>query len=667
MSKKIFSLFIAILVAHSISAQNSMTVPYGSFEQWSSHPGYSVNTGFMMLPVYNDFSTPTGWNHLSYPVNESISMGFTTINVNTDMPLIIANQESGVVPEGNNAVKLQTFMLSDIVNPTVYTLASGYLDTTLTNTVYPSILSTGEVNIEHFIPIMNSLISNMDSIEALLVSLLDLDVNYLITGGIPLGGFEPTSLTGYYKYHSAVSGDNGGVLILGTHYNNTLHKRDVVGGGVNISLTDCTEYTQFSVDYLSLHDYDANYDEVAPDSLIILLVSSASLNRQQGSYLCIDSVSLYHMGTPEPPDTCAGIVGLSAVPTIHEAVLNWTATGTVQGYELEYGPYGFAQGSGTLVSPSSNTCTLSELAANTQYDVWLRSVCNNDVYGNWMMVSFTTLPDTCASIVNLSSVPAIHETELNWNTTGTVQGFELEYGPSGFSQGSGTLVSPTSNSYALNELAANTQYDVWLRTVCDDDIYGDWVMFSFTTLPDTCSRITFIDIVSTDISFTSEGLVTGYMASWQSSFEPEAWEVEYGISGFESGSGISELVHSPFYSLEPLQTNTQYELRVRTICTETIYGEWVSLPFMTEASPVEINQSTGIQLNISPNPSHGMCVVNLSDIPNAELRLYTSEGRLLQTIISDGSSIALQLPSQGVFLLQVTYNGGTVTHKIVNK
>jgi hypothetical protein len=284
-----------------------------------------------------------------------------------------------------------------------------------------------------------------------------------------------------------------------------------------------------------------------------------------------------------------------------------------------------------------------------------------------MMVSFTTLPDTCASIVNLSSVPAIHETELNWNTTGTVQGFELEYGPSGFSQGSGTLVSPTSNSYALNELAANTQYDVWLRTVCDDDIYGDWVMFSFTTLPDTCSRITFIDIVSTDISFTSEGLVTGYMASWQSSFEPEAWEVEYGISGFESGSGISELVHSPFYSLEPLQTNTQYELRVRTICTETIYGEWVSLPFMTEASPVEINQSTGIQLNISPNPSHGMCVVNLSDIPNAELRLYTSEGRLLQTIISDGSSIALQLPSQGVFLLQVTYNGGTVTHKIVNK
>ena len=208
-----------------------MSVPNGSFEQWTSHPGYSVTALFVPVQVYNAFSTPTGWDYLSYPVNETYSMMGFNVNVNTDLPLIVASQDTGAVPDGSSAVKLQTFMLSDIVSSTVYSMASGSLDTTLTNTVYPSILSTGAVDMEHFIPMMGTLVANMDSIEVLLASMLDIDVNYLVTGGIALGSFEPTRLTGSYRYHSAVGGDNGGVLLLGTRYNSTLGRREVVGGG----------------------------------------------------------------------------------------------------------------------------------------------------------------------------------------------------------------------------------------------------------------------------------------------------------------------------------------------------------------------------------------------------------------------------------------------------
>ena len=59
--------------------------------------------------------------------------------------------------------------------------------------------------------------------------------------------------------------------------------------------------------------------------------------------------------------------------------------------------------------------------------------------------------------------------------------------------------------------------------------------------------------------------------------------------------------------------------------------------------------------------------VSFSSPDSAYLKLYGADGRLLQTIAYKGTPIELQLPSQGVFLLQATTAGGTFTRKIVNK
>lgn len=565
MIKKVFALFLAMLLAQGFTtAQTSMTVPYGSFEQWTSHSGYSVTVLFMPVSVYGSFSTPTGWNYLSYPVNESMTYMGMNINVNTDLPLIIASQETGTVPAGSSAVKLQTFMLSDIVSSTVYSLASGSLDTSLTNMVFPSVLSTGAVNIDHFIPIMNTLISDMDSVESLLASMAGEDVNYYITGGISLGSFEPTRLTGSYKYHSAVSGDNGGVLLLGTRYNSTLHKRELVGGGVNIALTDCSSYTPFTVDYMSLHEYDASYPVQAPDSLIIMLVSSASMNRQQGSWLCVDNLVLWH-------DTCPDVTGITAVADIHEALLTWGANGSVNGYELEYGPTGFVQGSGTVVIPTGTSYSFSGLAASTQYDVYLRTVCNNGILGDWELVTFTTLQDTCASVVGLSATPDIHEAVITWGATGSVSGYELEYGTAGFVQGNGTVVTSAGNSKTLTSLAASTQYDVYVRSLCNNNVYGDWETVQFTTLQDTCASIVGLsatpDIHEAVITWGATGSVNGY-------------ELEYGLAGFVQGSGTMLQLATDSYTLTELDANTAYDVYLRSSCG-TIYGQWYSVQFTT--------------------------------------------------------------------------------------
>ncbi|MBP5676906.1 MAG: fibronectin type III domain-containing protein [Bacteroidales bacterium] len=774
MTKKVIVLFLAVLLAHGVvGAQTSMAVPCGSFEQWTSHSGYSVTAGFIPVSVYSSYSTPTGWNYLTYPVNETYSIIFSTVNINTDIPLIKASQETAGVPAGNSAVKLQTFMLSDIVSSTVYNVASGSLDPELTTTVYPSILSTGVVNIEHFIPIMNDLISNMDDMSAILAMMTQMDVNYYITGGIPMGTFEPTYLSGSYKYNSAVSGDNGGVLILGTRYNNTLHRREVVGGGVNTALTDCNVYTPFTVDYLSLHEYDASYAEQTPDSLIVMLISSAGTNRQQGSYLCVDNLNLWHV---DPP-TCADVTSLTANATIHEATLSWATAAAVDGFEMEYGTAGFVEGQGTSVNfsnGSTNSYTLEGLNANTQYTIRLRSTCTNGAYGDWVTASFTTLPDTCAHVTSLTATAAIHEATVSWSTTaavnaiemeygiagftegqgtsitlggsqtqytingleastqytvrmrsactngaygdwvstnfttfpdtcahvtsltataaiheatinwstgGTVSGVEMEYGVAGFAEGQGSSMSINSGTmthFTIHNLEGGTQYDVRLRTVCSNSIYGDWQTASFTTLPDTCARIVAVTVDSADASLTDENLVAGYVASWQATFEPDSWEVEYGTESVPFTTITTQL---PTLDFPPLQPSSIYELRVRPVCHDDIYGDWASMTFRTkdtvatipiDTTTISINE-VGVKdygIKVFPNPAHGHCVVDLTVIQEAVLRLYTQDGRLVQTVEykpRHGATVTLQLPEAGVFMLQIVTPDGVMSWKIINR
>ena len=591
MTKNIFfSFLLALTLFGSANAQVGMNVPNGSFEQWTNHPGYSINVVYLDVPLYDSFPTPSGWGYLAYPVNETISLGFANLNINTDVPLVLASQDTGAVPDGNSAVKLQTFMLGDIIDPDIVTLAADYLDSSLTNSVIPSILTMGEVNVGNLVPIITDMMSNgggllSDSIDlmSLLDSIADVDINHFITGGIPVASYMPSRLTGSYRYHSADSGDNGGVLLIGTRYNATLGKRQLVGGGVNIALTDCADYTSFEAEYVSLNSINANINYQEPDSLIIVLVSSASLNRQQGSYLCVDNLML------------------------------------------------------------------------------------------WLDTASIAQPDECADIVGLSVAPGIHEAEVGWNADGEVEGFEIEYGPAGFEHGNGTSVLTVDNNYTIQNLVPGSQYDVYVRTVCSDEIYGEWAWEHFITNPDTCARILSIAMDSSNIVFVSDQQLTGYKASWQSSFDSEAWEIEYGSVGFEPGTGISDQVESPFCTLGTLQADSQYELRVRSVCSSHVYGDWKSIQFHTAKHQPGVaigndNLSAhGSQPSIYPNPANGRCVVSFLEDMEVHVSVYSLDGSLLQHLVSDSSSVTIDLPSQGVFLLKVVTPQGTYLRKVVNK
>lgn len=567
-----------------MQSQISMTVPYGSFEQWTSHQGYNVTMMGMNLPVYEEYSTPTGWDYLLYPVNESISVYGSTINVNTMLPLIKVSQETGTVPDGSKAVKLQTFMLSDIVSGLVYVMAASQLDPTLTQTVYPSILSTGAANIDSLLPLVTTLLSSTGDLLGTLLPLASRDINDLITGGIPLGGYTPLQLSGSYKYHSGEGSDNGGVVILGTRYDPATHQRHVVGGGINTALTDINSYTPFSVDYLSLHQLDSTIALQTPDSLIVMLISSANNNRAQGSWLCIDNLILSADTTAAdttvvtPTDTCAGILWIEAATIVFDAFpqyeLQWWGSSQPDHWEVEYGPQGFEYGTGTVVTTNESTFPIYELEE---------------------------------------------------------QGI----------------------------LQPNTWYDFYVRSVCDSGIYGQWDSVHYRTF---CATVNGLTVSADGISVTPNGLVEGYTATWTDTTATQQWVVSYGKSG-SSNSSTPVYVSEPSFSLPPLVPNTQYCVTVSPLCGDDNYGDqrWV---YFTTAN-VGIAEVEVISLSINPNPADGRCIVTLPDNMSAELKLYGTDGRLIQVADYTGAPLELLLPSKGVYLLQATTPKGTITRKIV--
>ncbi|MBO4655161.1 MAG: fibronectin type III domain-containing protein [Bacteroidales bacterium] len=420
--KRISLFFTALCLLISIGSKaqnqnNTIAIPNSSFENWSNGNGYSVTALFIPLPVYSSYTYPTGWDYPTYPVNQTITYNSINVNVNTNLPLIkMSNMTSGAV-NGNHALKMESFMLSDIIGTIVYNLASPSLDPMMTNSVFPTILSTGVVNVMQFLPMMYDITSNFGNLSQLMTFLTDVDMNNLIDGGIPLNGVVPGKMTGYYKYTSAGSGDNGGILMLGTRYNPVTHRREVVGAGYTVALTDHTQYIPFELNYMPLceiHPY-THYTEA--DSLVIFLFSSANTNPQQGSALYLDNLQLFVRNEPIHEDTCSAVFNLAVdtVDTTH-ATISWTYEGNPDHFELEYGPHGFTPGNGTSFdNPNNNSFTINDLLPDNYYDIYVRSVCINNFFGEWTMVTFHT--DTLVP-------PVIIHSDTTGETTGDTTGIQ---------------------------------------------------------------------------------------------------------------------------------------------------------------------------------------------------------------------------------------------------
>lgn len=135
-----------------------------------------------------------------------------------------------------------------------------------------------------------------------------------------------------------------------------------------------------------------------------------------------------------------------------------------------------------VVTVTAHPATVGGLAQTMTYNVAVKALCNGEFAESEYCdtIEFTTL--TCAPVSNVTVSEVTHYgATVTWN--GMTQSYDIEYGEHGFGQGQGTkIVDIPGQSYTINWLHANTQYDVYVRAKCDAHNVSDWSpVVSFTT------------------------------------------------------------------------------------------------------------------------------------------------------------------------------------------
>ena len=94
--------------------------------------------------------------------------------------------------------------------------------------------------------------------------------------------------------------------------------------------------------------------------------------------------------------SCGVPQSVTATPTDVSAVINWSSVNTTPNYLLEYGPAGFAPGTGTVVTGTYGVdgppVNITGLTASTEYDIYLTEDCGGgDLSTTVGPTTFTTL------------------------------------------------------------------------------------------------------------------------------------------------------------------------------------------------------------------------------------------------------------------------------------
>lgn len=96
----------------------------------------------------------------------------------------------------------------------------------------------------------------------------------------------------------------------------------------------------------------------------------------------------------------------------------------------------------------------------------------NLYYAGFNLSISQTNPNECRMVSNITSHVDTTTLHLTWTENGNATQWEIEYGVKGFTLGTGTLYTATTNTVTIGNLQPVTEYDFYIRAVCDGTHYG---------------------------------------------------------------------------------------------------------------------------------------------------------------------------------------------------
>ena len=155
--------------------------------------------------------------------------------------------------------------------------------------------------------------------------------------------------------------------------------------------------------------------------------------------------------------------------TYTSATVGWTTTGMETAWEVR--AYNTIENH--VHTAPTNPYTLTGLTSGMTYTVEVRALCgqNSDIEGAWS-APLTVTTDECQPVtgVNVSDVTA-HSAKVNWQPVEVSVGYVVFYGDANFNDQDATTanVSATANTYTMNGLDPESNYEVFVVNRCTED------------------------------------------------------------------------------------------------------------------------------------------------------------------------------------------------------
>lgn len=179
-----------------------------------------------------------------------------------------------------------------------------------------------------------------------------------------------------------------------------------------------------------------------------------------------------------PSDDCGAPLAFEVSDFIGGTSVNltWAAAGDTDTWQIQYGPVGFAVGSGTQILATDSDITVNGLVSTNEYEFYIRTVCSATSYSGWVgPVAVGESIGACANPTGVTAARSSGNTEISvsWASGGAVS-YQVQYGPAGFALGAGTTVSSAASPKVITGVLATSAYDFYVRANCSGTENSSW-------------------------------------------------------------------------------------------------------------------------------------------------------------------------------------------------
>lgn len=183
---------------------------------------------------------------------------------------------------------------------------------------------------------------------------------------------------------------------------------------------------------------------------------------------------------PACPDINSIVAGLIQG---FQAEILWNGQGG-SNFNVEWGPAGFGQGSGTVIPTTNDSVVITGLTPVTSYDVYIQNDCSGSGNGvsNWVGPFNFTTTVSCPAPSNVTVAQSTTTAAFAW-TPGGAPFQNYVFGPAGTTPTTGTILTTSNDTVSVSGLMPSTPYTFWVRDSCGVGDVSVWVgPLDFNTL-----------------------------------------------------------------------------------------------------------------------------------------------------------------------------------------